>query len=224
MKAALFFDGSEDFPESLPLVQSIVGDVHLIEAYKASEVVKLEASKQRGRINIRVREAYRRHFGSLLDKRWELKGRIYKFLSKVEAYYFAVEGTETTDNCLAIFSRFKLPLQEDEIYKFSGDNGAELIWLKTALRSAIDDLVPCRMKFEVLLMVSMGDGGSRKIVTENICDAYSRRIPCPWALEIVPVLETDLLTAARVCANSIVAIGTNFQKPDSPRDAALCES
>lgn len=221
MKAALFYHGSEDFPSEIPLIQSIVDDRQLFGHYKVVQKVRIEASKQRGRVSVNVRKAYQANFDQLLRGNWQLQGRIYRFLSKTEAIYGAVKNVSCSQDSLMIFGGFKLLLQEEEIYQFSSYSGADLIWLKTALRNAVDGLLGTERRFDVLLMVSLGAGRNRRVMTNAICDNLIHGTSCPWANETVPILEQGLLSASRVCVNSLMAITTNYVRKQNPERTDL---
>lgn len=209
MKAALFFNGSERFPSSLPLGQTILEELAPLECFTSAEFIRMKASHQRGRVSIGVRTVVRQNFSPEHRKNWQLAGRIYGFLSRVETFYRAVEDYKADSGQLLLFDGFKLLLQEAEIYKFSQCSGADLIWLKTAVRTSAEQLVGQTRKLDALIVVSLGGAGARKIVTETIRDSFVNGLPCLWANKVIPFLEDDLVTAALFCASELSVHATS---------------
>ncbi|MDP3992839.1 MAG: hypothetical protein Q8Q05_01335 [bacterium] len=214
MKAALFFIGSESYPSSLPFVQAIAGDQHLKTQGITTELLRLPASDQRPVVNDRVHQVYRQYFGHQLDGVPKLKSRVLNYLGKVEAYYDAIDRCESNNGQLTLVDRFKLPLQEANIFEHSDMSRADLIWLKAACRESAGELIELNRRFDVLFMVSLSPGNQRRVITGLVCDFVTETTTCPWAHEILPILEGDLISVPRICANSLtIAANRNYFQP-----------
>ncbi|MEK7202329.1 MAG: hypothetical protein AAB669_02285 [Patescibacteria group bacterium] len=210
MTAALFFNGSVRFPSSLPLIQTIQGKL-ANDSFGSIEIVRLTASQQRRKVSDSVRQTYDDFFGSRLNGRGELIARIICFLSGVEAVFEVIESFDDQPNELILLDGFRLLVREAFVYNSSGMTDSDKIWLKYQTRQATSAIINDR-KLDLLVLVSLGEDGARKIVTDAICDKFANGKPCLWANEVIPVLNNDLINAAQSCTDSLKVHAANYMQ------------